>query len=63
VTLGTTPAEKQKKSRKTKNMDQSRHSYAAILDMARVRRYFVLFEREAWLDELLRGQGDAPQGH
>ena len=44
-------------------MDQSRHSYAAILDMARVRRYFVLFEREAWLDELLRGQGDAPQGH
>jgi hypothetical protein len=36
---------------------------AAILDMARVRRYFVLFEREAWLDELLRGQGDAPQGH
>lgn len=29
------------------------------LDMARVRRYFGIFDREALLDELVGGQGDA----
>lgn len=33
---------------------------ADTLDMARVRRYFAFFEREAWLEALLAGEGEAP---